>query len=59
MNVSLSEKVAMTSDACVASAPFGRNDELLFDMKIKVAYLKNQKPSKIPQNIFELFTAEN
>ncbi|MBI3874325.1 MAG: YbgC/FadM family acyl-CoA thioesterase [Arcobacter sp.] len=36
-----------------------RNDELIFDMKIKVAYLKNQKPSKIPQNILELFTAEN
>lgn len=33
-----------------------RNDELIFDMKIKVAYLKNQKPSKIPQNILELFT---
>ena len=30
LNESLPEKVWITSDACVASAPFGKNDELLF-----------------------------
>ncbi len=32
-----------------------RDDELLFTAKIKLAYLKNFKPSKIPNNILEIF----
>ncbi|MCP4969592.1 MAG: YbgC/FadM family acyl-CoA thioesterase [Arcobacter sp.] len=32
-----------------------RKDELLFTAKIKLAYLKNFKPSKIPNNILEIF----
>ncbi len=32
-----------------------RNDELLFTTNIKVAYLKDFKPHKIPQNIIDIF----
>ena len=32
-----------------------RDEELLFTAKIKLAYLKNYKPSKIPKEIFEIF----
>ena len=32
-----------------------RNDELLFTANIKVAYLKDFKPYKIPQNIIDIF----
>lgn len=33
----------------------GDKDEFLFDAQIKVAFLKNGKPSKIPQSLKELF----
>lgn len=32
-----------------------RGEELLFTAKIKLAYLKNFKPSKIPKEILEIF----
>jgi acyl-CoA thioester hydrolase len=32
-----------------------RKDELLFTAKIKLAYLKNFKPTKIPKEILEIF----
>lgn len=32
-----------------------RNEELLFTAKIKLAYLKEFKPAKIPKNIIEIF----
>ncbi len=32
-----------------------RNDELIFQATVKVAYLKNGKPSKIPSEILEIF----
>ena len=32
-----------------------RDKELLFTAKIKLAYLKNSKPSKIPKEIMEIF----
>lgn len=32
-----------------------RDDELLFKGKFKLAYLKDYKPAKIPQNVKELF----
>ncbi len=32
-----------------------RDEELLFTAKIKLAYLKNYKPSKIPKEILEIF----
>lgn len=32
-----------------------REEELLFTAKIKLAYLKNFKPYKIPKEIFEIF----
>lgn len=32
-----------------------RGDELIFTAKIKLAYLKNFKPSKIPKKILEVF----
>lgn len=32
-----------------------REDEILFKATFKLAYLKNFKPSKIPENLFELF----
>jgi acyl-CoA thioester hydrolase len=32
-----------------------RDDEKLFIMNVKVAYLKKGKPSKIPLELFELF----
>lgn len=32
-----------------------RGDELLFTCKVKLAYLKNFKPTKIPEEILEIF----
>ena len=32
-----------------------REEELLFTAKIKLAYLKNLRPSKIPEEILEIF----
>ncbi len=32
-----------------------RGDELLFTAKIKLAYLKNYRPTKIPKEILEVF----
>lgn len=32
-----------------------RNNELLFQSTVKVAYLKNGKPSKIPADILDIF----
>ena len=31
-----------------------RDDEIIFEAKFKLAFLKFGKPSKIPQNIFEI-----
>ncbi len=36
-----------------------RNEELLFTAKVKLAYLKNFKPTKIPKDILELFSNFN
>ncbi len=33
-----------------------KDEELLFTAKVKLAYLKDYKPSKIPQNLFSFFT---
>lgn len=33
-----------------------RGEELLFTAKVKLAYLKNYKPAKIPKGTLELFT---
>lgn len=35
------------------------DNKLLFTMKVKVVYLKNAKPSKIPLEMFEVFKDEN
>jgi len=35
------------------------DNKLLFTMKVKVVYLKNSKPSKIPSDMFEVFNDEN
>ena len=32
-----------------------KDEKLLFSMKVKVAYLKKGKPSKIPNEMFEVF----
>ncbi len=32
-----------------------RNDEVIFTAKIKLAYLKNYKPTKIPKEILKIF----
>ena len=32
-----------------------RGDEKLFSMNVKVAYLKDKRPSKIPEELFEVF----
>lgn len=32
-----------------------RDEKTIFSMKVKVAYLKNGKPSKIPTEMFEVF----
>ena len=32
-----------------------KDEKILFSMKVKVAYLKNAKPSKIPNEMFEVF----
>ncbi len=48
--------IEVKSASLVLNQQIFRNDTLLFDMNIKVAYLKNQKPSKIPKDILELFT---
>mgnify|MGYP003571693885 CR=1 FL=1 len=32
-----------------------RDEELLFSMNVKVAYLKEGKPSKIPASLFDVF----
>ena len=32
-----------------------RNEELLFEAVVKVVYLKDRKPSKIPTNIIDMF----
>lgn len=32
-----------------------RESELLFSAKVKLAYLKDFRPSKIPQNLMEFF----
>ncbi|WP_419773572.1 YbgC/FadM family acyl-CoA thioesterase [Halarcobacter sp.] len=34
-----------------------RGEELLFTAKVKLAYLKNYKPSKIPKETLELFSS--
>ncbi len=36
-----------------------QNNEILFKMEIKVVYLKDHKPSKIPQAFVELFKLNN
>ena len=33
-----------------------KDEELLFTAKIKLAYLKDLKPAKIPQNLLDFFT---
>lgn len=35
------------------------DNKLLFKMQVKVAYLKNARPSKIPLEMFEVFENEN
>ena len=35
------------------------DNKLLFKMQVKVAYLKNARPSKIPLYMFEVFENEN
>jgi acyl-CoA thioester hydrolase len=32
-----------------------RDDEVIFKAKVKLAFLKNNKPSKIPQHIVDIF----
>lgn len=36
-----------------------KDSKKLFTMKVKVVYLKNSKPSKIPAEMFEVFKDEN
>ena len=35
-----------------------RDEKVIFEMNVKVVYLKNKKPSKIPDEMFEVFKNE-
>jgi acyl-CoA thioester hydrolase len=35
-----------------------RDEKVIFEMDVKVVYLKNKKPSKIPDEMFEVFKNE-
>ena len=35
-----------------------RDEKVIFEMNVKVVYLKNKKPSKIPNEMFEVFKNE-
>lgn len=50
-----SEVLSKKSASLVIFHKIFRGEELLFTAKIKVAYLKNYKPSKIPKEILEIF----
>ena len=47
--------VSMKSASLEMFQEIFRGDELLFSAKVKLAYLKDFKPSKIPQNLMEFF----
>ncbi len=43
------------SASLVLNQEIFKDEKLLFSMKVKVAYLKDGKPSKIPNDMFEVF----
>lgn len=43
------------SASLVLSQEIKRDEEILFKMKVKVAYLKDGKPSKIPEEFYNVF----
>lgn len=50
-----SKVISQKSASIVIFHEIFREKELIFTAKIKLAYLKNYKPSKIPKEILEIF----
>lgn len=48
------ELIEKKSASIIMKQEIYRDDEIIFEAKFKLAFLKFGKPSKIPQNIFEI-----
>ena len=48
------ELIEKKSASIIMKQEIYRDDELIFEAKFKLAFLKFGKPSKIPQNIFQI-----
>ena len=51
--------VSKKSASLVLFQEIKKDDKTIFTLNVKVAYLKDAKPSKIPNKLFEVFQNEN
>ncbi len=51
--------VSKKSASLVLFQEIKKDDKTIFTLNVKVAYLKDTKPSKIPNKLFEVFQNEN
>ncbi|MGB7402174.1 MAG: YbgC/FadM family acyl-CoA thioesterase [Arcobacter sp.] len=50
--------IEQKSASIVLHQEIKRDEKIIFEMNVKVVYLKNKKPSKIPNEMYEVFKNE-